>query len=130
MCQYRLAIQVATQVVGQFLRRAVAAIDILVHRLGDDAFQVGAESRRTAVAFAVFQRRGLQRLAQRSRLRLANRTLGIGRTQPGQFVWPDTGQQLVQDHAQRIHIRARAGRLPLHLLRACISRRHRGQRGQ
>src|SRR5690606_5011337 len=54
--QYRAAVEVAADVVGQLLSRAVAALDVLVHGPGDDALEVAVELGPEARAHGIVER--------------------------------------------------------------------------
>ncbi len=68
--------------------------------------------------------------AQRRRRLFADHARNFVRRAIEQTIRPVTAQQLVQKHAERIHIRRWRDRRALHLLRRSILRRHQAHRGR
>ena len=125
MRQHRLAGQPAFDVGGQRLRGCIASRRVLVHGAGDHLFEVGTDLHRARLFAAARQHR-----ADRRRRAVANGAFRLGRAQPIEHVRTLAGQQLVQQHAQRIHVGSGGQRLPAHVLGAGVGRRHRGEFGR
>ena len=92
-CGDRLVAQEAPDVFGEIRRRAVAALLFLLERLGDDRLHV--------------LRHRARREAEARGLGVADDTGGFGERLAIQLVGRALGEDLIQNHPQRVDIRAR-----------------------
>ena len=107
----------ALQVVGQLLGGGVAALGLLAQRLQADRVEVALE--RTLPLW--------RRPSRRRRGRpFAHDALDLGRGAVRQVERALAGEQLVQHHAQRVHVGRRRHGRALHLLGRGIGGRHHG----
>ena len=127
------AVQVALNVSRHVLRGAVATLGLLAHGHGDDVVQIVAQGpRQTADAGASGLRDGqrsggfgvLHGKTGRERVSFAYRALDVGQARRRNDEGTGSGQQLVEQHAEDVHIARGGDGLAADLLRAGMVRRH------
>jgi hypothetical protein len=118
---------IAAQIVAQGIRRRVAMLRLLVHRLQDNGVEValqGLSQRllRDRIPIRPSARHGLARAHGIGR---QDRVLEIAARRTSLRVGPPSAEELVEDDAERIDIRGRRERLALDLFGRGVFRRQR-----
>ena len=133
---YGLAEQMAIQIVRQRLHRRVAPVRLLAHRHRDDGVQVAAQARAqplrrqaaairdpAAVGILFAAQFGNHHLARPHRVVHADGALELQLAVAQQPIRRTAGEQLVQQHAERVDVRGRGDRAAEHLFGRRVLRR-------
>jgi len=120
----RLASKVVDDVAAKRLDRSVPPLQILVQGRQAERVQI-----RPCVPPAAEAQRSGGRERHARRLVVANDALDFGRRPVRQIEERPVREQLVQDGAERVHIRLHAGRPPTDLLRRRVGGRHQSYAG-
>ena len=146
--------EVPTHVLGELIDRGIPARRLLAQRLEDDVVEIAGKltaqpvdvdrqaavplrSRRGVVVVRALRDGIAGRLrldggdcrAWTHRLRFADDADDVGRRPAGEAIGQSAGEQLVEQHAERVDIRGRGHRVAAYLLGAGVLRRHQLQPG-
>ena len=122
---YGLHAQTALQIVGERGGAVVATRRCLRERLQDDCIQVAPEAPRQLSLRRASLASGAGRNPSAGSINLngGDRVLQLRDRGTGlEMIWPVSGEQLVEDHPQRVHVAGCTELFAPHQLRACIVR--------
>jgi hypothetical protein len=108
--------KVALDVVNERMHGRIPFFGLLLERLGDDGVEI---------AFQKLAQSLVRHLARPRRFRLQNRLFQRTARIALQLVRPGAAEQLIQNHAQRVHVRCGGERLAEDLFGRCVVRRER-----